>query len=353
MSKQTFRTTPLFINDKIVFADSIVYQSQASLEPKFYRDQRLSNTYKAENYLVNTINVTYPITGLDVIKSYISNSSGIISGRFAGFYFTPGYLKSYNMSVDSNNKLVANAEIAFFQSLSGVANFFNTIPGDTLEIINSTNCNFSNVSGFDNADNIQSLNYQYEAELFPNIRSSESTPMEMRVGRQTTNTTIICDSNSGKLDFTGRALSMAFNCINQAGTIVERFNINGFINSVELNSQVGDTMSTKYNIIQNVVDPIAIITGFTPTTATYYATVRISGQYFNTINYAFFNDLPANLVTNNQDNLITVNVPPGALTGPLQLVTYDSIRLDAGTFSVTDPSITINSFYPLTGSYYI
>jgi hypothetical protein len=352
MPVTTFRNLPVSLNNNILFAESVIYTTKASIEPKFYRTDNQSTSYFTNNYLENSISITYPITGADFIKNYISNPSGSISGNLAGMYFKTGYLKSYSFSLEPNQPLYANCEIVFYSSLTGLFTPTTSNSLTPFRIFDASNVRINNLTGFNNNDNINSINYTYDCEISPQIKSQSTVPNEIRVGRQVTNCSISTDSASGNMPYSGQKISFNIDVVNEASTTVNRYNIDRYIFSKELSISNDSSLSSKFDIVQYITDLNALSTGYFPTSGHYFSNVRISGQNLSNVSYVNFADLSVGSFTLNSSQLITVKVPPGALSGALSLVTFSNQIINVGQFRVLDSGIVVNSFTPRSGSYY-
>ncbi len=92
------------------------------------------------------------------------------------------------------------------------------------------------------------------------------------------------------------------------------------------------------------------ITGFTPTSGGYFASVQLTGTSFSGATDVRFNGTSAtfSVVT---PTVIATTVPPASTTGPISVTTPGGTATSASSFTVTSiPAPTITSFTPTTGA---
>lgn len=93
------------------------------------------------------------------------------------------------------------------------------------------------------------------------------------------------------------------------------------------------------------------VTSFNPVTGPVGTAVQITGTNFESTRAVQFNGVPTTSFTVNSPTRITAVVPPGALTGPISVVTGTGTGTSSTDFGVTPAgSPTITTFSPTSGS---
>ena len=112
-----------------------------------------------------------------------------------------------------------------------------------------------------------------------------------------------------------------------------------------------DVVVANYNaglvILRHVHTPT--VTGFTPTSGGYFASVQLTGTRFTGATDVRFNgtSAPFSVVTPTR---IVATVPPASTTGPISVTTPGGTAASAASFTVTStPAPTITSFAPTAG----
>jgi hypothetical protein len=95
--------------------------------------------------------------------------------------------------------------------------------------------------------------------------------------------------------------------------------------------------------------PGPTITSFTPSTGGTGDLVTINGTNFDGVTQVRFNTQPTTSFTIVNSTQLTVIVPPGASSGPLQVVTASGTATSAATFTVDPRLPEITSFTPTSG----
>src|SRR5690606_27521922 len=92
---------------------------QGTIEASYLIDERYNDNYVPANGIGGSLRISYLLTGKDSLVDYISLDEVPVSVNFGSLYFNQGYLKSYGFNLTPNNPVVVNAEIVFFDSISG------------------------------------------------------------------------------------------------------------------------------------------------------------------------------------------------------------------------------------------
>ncbi len=106
------------------------------------------------------------------------------------------------------------------------------------------------------------------------------------------------------------------------------------------------TWSNEYTFTVNPAGSAPTVSGFVPTSGPVGTSVTVYGTHFLTATRVDFVHNWVD-VTPVSDSQITVNVPVGALTGPISVTNPSGTGTSAGDFTVTAPGPVINSLSPV------
>ena len=177
---RNYKNCKISLNGLEAIASNVQLSIRNELAPIYEVEKRHSFDYAPNRGIGGSLSITYYLTGADPLKSYLSyDESPIISGNFAGLYFTSGYLKSYNLNCSPNAPVQASAEIMFFDELKGVFQSTNYIAEDhnILNFADVTLEHSNNTIG--SITNARSINFSYSAEINPVYNIGEILPQRL------------------------------------------------------------------------------------------------------------------------------------------------------------------------------
>lgn len=103
-------------------------------------------------------------------------------------------------------------------------------------------------------------------------------------------------------------------------------------------ANINNTIEFSLNAIDTIINPLGIliphILSFSPTTGEEGDTVTITGVNFTDVTDVEFNGTPA-VITSNTDTEIVCDVPSGATTGPITVITPGGTEISTSDFTVT------------------
>ncbi|RTL01806.1 MAG: hypothetical protein EKK57_03630, partial [Proteobacteria bacterium] len=144
MSTYSFRNIFLNLSGSIFPTYSIELSSQADTDTYFNRENKYSTILRAKNPIKNSLKISYPLTGYDIVRNYIVDDYNNISGSFGGFYFSGAKLKSYSFGLNPNSEIIINAEFNFWGPITGSFQTFNQIQLTGIEKLDTSNITFTN-----------------------------------------------------------------------------------------------------------------------------------------------------------------------------------------------------------------
>lgn len=335
---------------------------------------RYSTTFIPEGGINGSLSISYPITGKDPLLDYIINDSGslphyrTLSGNFGGLNFSSGYLQSYNLNIAPNSVISANASLVFFDALSGLHQPASD-SSPNLDAVDTLVFNANDVilksyevgEGSEiktNLSNIKSINYSYNGTIEPNYEIGQTIPKEVVFGPKFATCNLQFDSLSGDMPVYGKRgdllLYMTHPLIKG---LVEEIRISGDINQRNISSNAGSVITSNISIQQaefiSTVPHVSVV----PTDAKNWGDeVSFLGNNLTDLTAVKIGDIPVEVYKITNPRLLKIEVPGGAVTGPLK-VYYDvrgSVISQNQNLVITDPGLSVTGYYlkdGLTESY--
>lgn len=287
----TFKNTQILLNNTGILCTDLGISVDASIDPLLYAQDRAALSYNATNGIGGSINLTYFLSGKDHLKDYVSNERNAISGNFGGLYFTSGYLTSYNLNCSPNNPIIANAEIKFFDALSGT--YVKTYVRSTgTKILNYCDALLIDPSrdgaggGIGNISGISNIQFSFNSDISPLYLAGDQMPAEIRFGEKNLMAIITTDIYSGDLPITGKSAGVKVNFTHpELAGIVENFFVSGILFKRELDTSIGNLLQTKLYIKQSFAEDIPSISSLSNASAYPKETITINGT--NLLNTMF------------------------------------------------------------------
>lgn len=144
-----FKQIPVTLNGNNLVAEDIQLSNEIELTPRYFVGDAITEAESPSSMWKGSLKIQYYLTGIDYLKQYIySNKDEPISGNIGGMIFQQGYLSNYNLPIEPNSPIKINAEISFFDSLSGIFNPITAI-SNTGFIFRSSDVQIYNLSNND------------------------------------------------------------------------------------------------------------------------------------------------------------------------------------------------------------
>lgn len=376
MSFLNFRNLELSLNNQKILANSIDLSQSIDVANPVFAGQRVSEYSTVESPLVGNLKLSYYLTGTDFLQDYIyGNENHLLTGNIAGISFGQGYLNSYSLSARPNSPILINANIIFFDNLTG--NLVETIQTGNLY---SNILNFSDAYFRHNNDselltsnlNIIEFNWNYSASVKPSYNYYQSGINNLRADSVCVNEKIIdcelvTDSTDIPLNWQGQLGTIELYCSHPENTgIYEVFSCSGFINEKNFNLNANDTSLSSFKITQGFLNQFPQIDSIS--TNSYpinnYITIYSTNNYpngfisndgqINFINKVNIGDtsIPFDVKRQNGYDIISGTLINDIINGFLVLETNNGIVQYPTPLTLNFPPISVSSFTPNTGNYH-
>lgn len=348
----SFKNSKVLLNNSGVLANSAEISLASANTPIYKVEDRHAGSFSADWGIGGSLRLNYLLTGRDFVKDFTSNETTPISGYFGGVYFNSGFLTSYSLNATPNSPPTINVEISFFDELKGV--FAPTYEkADFKKFLSFSDAVFTDVSGgvLASGNAITSLNYSFLSQVEPVYLLGETVPSRVVFGPKEIRTRLETDILSGDLPISGKPVitNFRFRHPDYPGE-TEIFRTDGILYQREIGTSVGRVLASTLSIRQNKVEDPVEITSVTPTTAVPGARVAIAGTNLQKTVKVYYGDTEDTSFVVVDDTGVQSIVPSGAITGPLQLRTWQGNVFAASSFTVTQPSISVSTISPITGA---
>lgn len=332
------------INGGSIFAQSCSVTAQTPKE-EFYllldRDPR--STFPTNIYQVTT-NLSYYITGVDPIKSFIKDENDRINLNIGGFTIASGVLESYQLNLDSESLLNATATIKSYQNVSG------GISAQSSKIANFNpvkwyNCTITG-SGIDNnlLTGVKSFNYSYSSEIIPRFYMQSGTGFQYF-----TTSNVLFNQKKGSLKLTAdnidlsklqdtNYLQLSLDIKDDAGIVLDRLNVYGNITEKTTEIGINTNLTNSLSLTQtNIYEP-PIITTFASNVDS-AENFTIYGSNFDNLTNVFIGNKECNIVNTSPTEII-VKFPSDLISGALRVINFGGETINRNTsFLFSSPSI--------------
>ncbi len=264
-----FKQLPIRINGQEIVCESIDISQQLTTQPKYNFDSRISETELADSMYNGNLKLNYYITGQDYLKNYLySNESQPISGNLAGLMFGQGYLSNYSLNIQPNSPILVNANIIFFDQLTGtlVSSSQSIRTGIVLRTSDITINSLSNFTQ-NTLNNFTRASFDYSAKINPSYFYYDTGTIPTKadnisIEERTLTTEIISDNTTFNLPISGEKFGSIFTFKNPFNTgIYETFGCSGLISSKLLNINISNPHEHTIKITQYNFNKLGGISG--------------------------------------------------------------------------------------------
>ena len=323
-------------------------------EPSYFTQDKAASFFNANNGIGGNLNLTFYLTGTCPIKAYITNEKDIISGYFGGLYFRSGYLKSYSLNCVPNYPVIGNAEIIFFDAMSG--SFTKTFERSTgTKVLNYCDATLIDPSndgaggGVGKISGISNIQFQFNSDIEPLYLAGDQMPASIMFGKKDLVASFVVDAYSGDLPVTGKpgGIKVSFTHPEIAG-LTESFAVSGLLFRREFETSVGNMVRARLYVKQAFADDIPGITTVSNLSAAPGDSITIDGTNMLNLLSVKFADKYASTLSSTSTR-ITVTVPDDVISGDIEVTTHGGI-VRRGLFTPTFSAITVDKLQTISGA---
>ena len=354
------------MDPKEFLAQSVSLQLSATVSPSYLTEKRYSQTFAPEDGINGTLNLSYSLTGVDPLKDYIINDSGnaskyrTLSGNFGGLNFSSGYLTNYDVGFSPNQPITATASIKFFGALSGVysetsrANIVSSENTPTLNVQDVTMS--SDVEDHEEikhrVDNIRSFTYTYAGVVEPSYQIGDILPDHVVFGPKVVQASLEVDSLSGDLPIYGKSVDLTATLLHpELPGVSETFPVSGVISSRNINTSVGNIISTNLSVQQTFLGQCPTVTNTVGAHA-WGSTYTVTGTNFIDVTQVKIGQVNVQDYSVTSKTTIQITIPQAATSNKVTVFTEgcDHGVSSSSNTSVTDPGIKVTGYYESNGN---
>ncbi len=348
----SYKNCKVLINGGEIFANQADITLASQNSPLYLSNEKNSTVFAPVNGIGGTLKLNYYLTGLDPIKSLIDVESTGVSGYFAGLSFQAGYLRSYSFNGNPNTEILINAELLFFDQLSGIfqPSFEESQQVQTLNFSDASLVNLvDNTIGL--VQNVSNVTFNYSSEIAASYLNNSTIPDRVVFGKTQKTLDITTDIISGDLPIYGKQAALQINFNHPFLPVTESFKCEGILYQRDLSANVGQILKSILHIKQNAVEETPIFYYFLKSSGNVGDEVDIFGKNFSNTNLVQFsngiNDDSFSIVS---DNEIIAHVPNLASNGPVVISNRAGNCISNIDYSVLDSVTNIFNVSPISGS---
>lgn len=240
------------------FCQNLALDLSTSLQPAFSIGSKFVEDYAATDGIKGSLKISYYLTGEDLLRDFFSDDKAEVSGNLAGLTFARGRVSTYSLDASPNTPIIVNAEIVFFDQLSGqFTPVFKEAP--SIDVFNYYNTFVDNLStGVLGKDiNVFRFNYSFSSDITPVYKIESgigpSIPEDINISKKQASFTFDTDTVTGILPFSGQKAEIKVNLKNFTGLIVDTIRITGNISQKSLGTSIDQIINNKITILQSNV----------------------------------------------------------------------------------------------------
>ncbi|MEK6880036.1 MAG: hypothetical protein AABY22_10530, partial [Nanoarchaeota archaeon] len=361
-----YKNLPLTINGYQIPTFDISLTQKNNLKNPFLLGEQLSFDSVPEGPFQGNLAIQYYLTGNDFLKRYIDiKDSYPLSGNFGGLLIDNLYLTNYSVQGEPNNPITVNAELQFFNEISGT--FHSSQPNPIPPTTRWLNCNTitlsENIFRELNITNLLNFSWNYNADITPAYHGIETgikqlQPFRILFGEKTISTSLTSEVNNSTLPFTGQNYGISISCVHpDSPSISEIFVCSGKINTKTISSNTNQPSLQQINITQKNINSPPKMNGVSLVDAggvTQSLLIDMGESVFSSdgnksfIENVYLQNKQLNFTT---PDIVTISatIPNDAVNGILKIETTKGNIIWLSTINLNYPDIIISGFYPSGG----
>ena len=240
--------------------ESIETSLEANVQPSYLDGQQFASEFFAQDLVQSTLSVNYYVTGEDLLRDFFDDNNSRISGNFGGLFFKEGKLASYSLAGQPNQPIRANAQIVFYDQLSGEFTPTDSL-AEEVQVPNFYNFAFTNNSVSDLGEfNILNFNYSLNNEIVPVKHAGSTLPDSLLASRRSSSLSAEIDTISGNLPASGISVDLDLDLKDFGGTSILALPVKGVLTSKSISTSIDDIVRSNINIVSAEVSEPPTIT---------------------------------------------------------------------------------------------
>lgn len=368
MAFQHFQKIPITINNQSMIIEQCDLSNEIQLTPRYKYDNRTTETELPSSMWVGNLKLNYYLTGQDYLKQFIfSTENEPISGNIAGLGFGMGYLSNYSTVVQPNSPVLINANIMFFDTLTGTLIASPAAKSVTGLALRTSDIQINNLSSY--TENILNVftraSFDYSCTLKPNYNYFDtgifpSGANNVFIQERTINVEIDSDNTIMTLPISGEKFGVIFTYSNPSNTgLYETIGCSGKISYKGFSLNTSGPHIHSIKLSQHHVNKVGYI--YSVTTGASQLTINFNTGAFpllsndGTMSYVekiFIGDTPATGYSINRTSAfdqITAPIPYNTIDDILTINTSYGNYIYPNKIHFSYPAITITGLSNNTG----
>ena len=264
-----YKNIPINLNGNSFVVNDLRLSQEVELVYPYRVKERVSERNIPNGPYIGNLSLKYYLTGSDYLKNYIySDENQTLTGNIAGLIFRQGFLNNYTISCTPNNPIEVDANIIFFDKISGTL-AASSSRANTGIILRFSDVVLNNLSTYTKnwTNNILKADFNYNGNVTPSYTyvdtgSAPQSADKVNIQERKISVEIASDSTNMDLPLSGEdyGVTLVFqNPFNNS--IYETFGCSGKINAKQLNVSTNNFHTHSIRLTQNHLNNVGGISG--------------------------------------------------------------------------------------------
>ena len=291
MAFYTYKNCRVKLNGENLFVTDAQIQERTTNTAQYRASKRHAFEHSADSHIGGQLRLQYYLTGVDPLREYVTNETGLVSGNFGGLSFNSGYLKSYQFSATPANPVQIQSTILFFDDLKGeFAPVYEA--ADTQDFLNFSDARITEISGVGNLENVLQVQYGFDSNIEPVTLVGQKTPNRIHFGKKNAQMSIDIDNLSGDLSISGNDAQLSIS-LKKAGSdsSVDTYGVRGIMQSKQIQVSANEPLRSNLTVRQDFVSKAPEVNSFSPTSFYEYDYVTVDCTSSNEVSQVCFGDV--------------------------------------------------------------
>lgn len=277
------------VNDQNIFCSSLNVSRNVSLEPLFTINNTASNNYYSSDFPAGSVELSYYLTGIDQFYDFVDKPKKY-KIDFGGATINSSILSSYELSVESNQLLMASVSLSFYENIGGIfrpVNNTDFLP-ENIDILKSSEVSTEGDLEI-HEGLIKKLSYSYSSQFSPNyVLGGGITPYNLSFKEDSVSLNISAYNYNLNIPVNGQKVNFTLNLKNKNYNTVMSIPISALINSKAMSVDTSNNPIVDLSLIQSNLgelkgEDLPTISSFSPMSGQINSEVNLIGSNFKRI----------------------------------------------------------------------
>lgn len=314
MAFYTYKNCRVKLNGENLFVTDAQIQERSTNTAQYRAAKRHAFEHSADSHIGGQLRLQYYLTGVDPLREYVTNETGVVSGNFGGLSFNSGYLQSYQFAATPANPVQIQSTILFFDDLKGeFAPVYEA--AEAQDFLNFSDARVTDISGVGDLENVLQVQYGFDSAIEPVMLVGQKTPHRIHFGKKNASMSIDIDNLSGDLSISGNDAQLSIS-LKKAGSdaSIDTYGVRGIMKSKQIQVSANEPLRSNLSIRQDFVSKAPEVNSFSPSSFYEYDYVTIACSSATEVSQVCFGDVcvQKKKISVLSETGVRVQVPVGA-----------------------------------------